>query len=64
MVEYKPCPFCGESENLVFGQYNGTMRGYFYVECEDCGVELRVRGDLRTAIEAWNKRADDKEKEA
>jgi Lar family restriction alleviation protein len=61
MIELKPCPFCGESEQLDCGIYNGTLRGVDYVQCQNCGAEinaLHINGKTITAADAWNRRAD------
>lgn len=55
----KPCPFCGEKENIDFGFCTGTMRGFDYVQCENCGAEIHaLHKDNKTiaAMELWNTR--------
>ena len=61
MDKLKPCPFCGSTE-IDFGIGTGTLRGFGYVQCENCGAEIREVTKCKnadTAIEAWNRRADD-----
>jgi len=61
--DLKPCPFCGSKE-LDYGFMTGTMRGFDYVCCEDCGAEIRVRhtkDGVIAAETAWNRRANDDE---
>ena len=41
MSELKPCPFCGESEDIDFGIYTGTLKGFDYVQCQNCGAEIK-----------------------
>lgn len=59
-VELKPCPFCGEKENIDYGLMTGTMRGFDYVQCEKCGALIHAIhiGNEIKAIEAWNRRAN------
>ena len=59
-VELKPCPFCGEKENIDYGLMTGTMRGFDYVQCGKCGALIHAIhiGNEIKAIEAWNRRAD------
>lgn len=57
-IELKPCPFCGEKENIDYGLMTGTMRGFDYVQCEKCGALIHAIhiGNEIKAIEAWNRR--------
>ena len=61
MKELKPCPFCGEKENIDYGLMTGTMRGLDYVQCQKCGAQItavhRSKNIKIEAIEAWNRRA-------
>ena len=59
--ELKPCPFCG-STNLDCGFMTGTLKGFDYVVCEDCGGEIHALHMSRGVINAtdlWNRRAAD-----
>jgi len=61
MTELKPCPFCGEKDDIDFGLYTGTLRGYEYIQCQNCGAEIRCKiegGHLIAAEKLWNRRAD------
>ncbi len=61
MTELKPCPFCG-STDIDYGICTGTMRGFGYVQCENCGAEIREVKKCKTAdtaIAAWNRRLMD-----
>ena len=60
-VELKPCPFCGGTD-LDYGIYTGTLRGFDYVECQDCGGKINAihKPKLISAEELWNKRASEK----
>lgn len=55
MKDLKPCPFCGSSE-LDYGIYNGPMREYSYIQCENCLAEIHAKGNIDDAGEAWNRR--------
>ena len=57
-MELKPCPFCG-STDIDYGICTGTLRGFGYVQCEDCGAEISTPTKCNhadTAIQAWNMR--------
>ena len=54
----KPCPFCGSEAILrVESDYDceGNNR-YYHVECDCCLFEMPKVGDVKIAIEAWNRR--------
>lgn len=64
MNKIKPCPFCGEEDELLYGEaynpdawWDSAMRGevYGYIKCVACGCILKAN-DLKGAIERWNKR--------
>lgn len=59
-IELKPCPFCGEKDDIDYGVMGGTMKGFDYVQCQNCGAEIRSinNGKFIEAIELWNRRAD------
>ena len=60
MNKLKPCPFCG-STDIDYGVYTGTMRGFDYVQCQECGAEIHAaegKEYLKEVIERWNRRAD------
>lgn len=54
-LELKPCPFCGEAENIEYGIYAGID----YVQCQNCGAEVRALHNCEwiAAEELWNRRA-------
>lgn len=59
--ELKPCPFCGgeaktKSSVDVFGH-----EGFFSVLCRKCYVRTGCYETEAEVIEAWNRRADEKE---
>lgn len=59
-VDLKRCPFCG-SDDIDFGMNYGTLKGFDYVECQNCGAEIHAihqNGKCIAAIEAWNRRVE------
>lgn len=61
MTELKPCPFCGEKEDIDYGIFTVTLKGFDYVQCQNCSAEINaIYKDEQyiSAIEAWNRRAD------
>lgn len=55
----KPCPFCGEAEDLDYGYFTGTLKGCEYIQCQQCGAEIRciIEGGLLIMAEKlWNRR--------
>lgn len=58
--ELKPCPLCGgEAEIFSFNRkaFGVWKVKYFCVRCKVCGYSGRIS---RYAIEAWNRRANEK----
>lgn len=56
-AELLPCPFCGESENLIVQHCEGTIIHPAYrIYCDNCGGSngYTDRGDH---VEDWNRRA-------
>ena len=50
-LDPKPCPFCGESaEVVVAGDHGNPGRGVAYVSCDSCGAES---GHIRWAWVLW-----------
>ena len=60
MFKIKPCPFCGEKDLIDYGIMRGTMQGFDYVQCENCGAEIHSihNGKHIEAIEKWNTRTE------
>lgn len=68
MTELKPCPFCGGKMALVICKEpyykEGIIEGYQYqVVCdassgEGCGGSCGYRDDIKTAVNEWNRRAE------
>lgn len=56
-VELKPCPFCGGKAILTSETTNYFSERYF-VLCNDCHNRTKGCQFRRTAIEAWNRRAE------
>ena len=60
-IELKPCPFCGNEIIAYRGTY---VWGLWYVGCERCGVNFPAFPTRERAFEAWNRRADNEQREA
>lgn len=60
MTDLKPCLFCGEKYLIDYGIMGGTMEGFDYVQCANCGAEIHAvhNGNHIEAVEAWNRRAE------
>lgn len=56
MTELRPCPFCGSDQLHV--EYDRINRCDF-VYCFDCGSSFRNNCVDSKLAEAWNRRADD-----
>lgn len=54
----KPCPFCGKKDYLDYGYCTGTLKGYDYIECNNCNLHMVAihKEGRNTAIEKWNDR--------
>ena len=51
-MKIKPCPFCGGKAESMESWSAG-----WYVECQECGVMIRLAEDSEEeAIEVWNRR--------
>lgn len=46
----KPCPFCGEEDNLTMS----SGEGMYWMECESCGARGPVEYARKTARKNWN----------
>ena len=58
-TELKPCPFCGgNAKNVKLRNIAVKIKEAYYVECAVCRVRTMVELDIDTAIEAWNRRAE------
>lgn len=55
--ELLSCPFCG-SKDIDFGICTGTLKGFDYIQCENCFFEITdVESDnLEDVREKWNTR--------
>lgn len=73
MAELKPCPFCGNTKiSVVRSKYNGVPSGdngwYAEIKCK-CEADmkfwaLKKSWTEETTISAWNRRADNGDKES
>jgi Lar family restriction alleviation protein len=54
MTELKPCPFCGDDEELRVCQ-PPHMRGHWVAHCGACGGEMQAESE-NGAIAGWNTR--------
>lgn len=55
-VELKWCPFCGENDLTIKGDYNGS-----WIYCNECGAETAMADSYTETISSWNARKDDGE---
>ena len=56
MIELKPCPFCGEKNNIDCidcGITTGTIKGF--VKCQNCGATICSMHEYIDAIKLWNR---------
>jgi len=51
----KPCPFCGEENNLKIIDVNNW---FVSVECQNCGAMVPTEISDKEATEVWNRRAE------
>jgi Lar family restriction alleviation protein len=49
MIELKPCPFCGGTDLIHYGDY---------IDCRSCDASGPWSTDKATSSELWNKRAE------
>ena len=60
MNKLKNCPLCGGEAELFKqgGLFRTTKFDTYYVECNDCGVQMGVRENLTSqdVIKKWNRR--------
>ena len=51
--ELKPCPFCGGKAEVVPYSVYGKVKSYF-VNCLNCGCQIRDYTSKQNAEKAWN----------
>ena len=60
-MELKPCPFCGDIDpDIEELSINGLFIGSYCVECFNCHAKTDYFDTEEEAIEAWNRRIDNK----
>lgn len=55
-MELEPCPFCGSYDVVVYETYTSG-----YAHCRGCGAEGSYRYSYGEAVEAWNRRTDERD---
>lgn len=55
-ADLKPCPFCGGEPMLFFTEETG----FWDVSCQACGATPYLRKADYEAVEAWNRRTDER----
>lgn len=57
-VKVKPCPFCGEAEEIVLEEYETKVGNRWRIFCCGCmaGIDRGYDQKKYDLIEAWNKR--------
>ena len=58
MNELKPCPFCGDTQNLHIDAYRDSGEWWHYVECTECIMTGPVGKTKQQAVDAWNDRKE------
>ena len=58
-IELKPCPFCGEDEQITVTVENTEHGKEFSVFCPTCGANGSVSISERIAVELWNDRENE-----
>ena len=53
--DLKPCPFCGDAEDLTITRINDSTL-YWCFECESCDYNRYIFGNKEEAIKIWNTR--------
>lgn len=58
-VEVKPCPFCGESNEIALEEYETKVGNRWRILCGNCmgGIDRGYDQTPYSLISAWNKRA-------
>ena len=51
----KPCPFCGEPEEIVLA--DGSSKDTYQVICRSCGARAGEGTSMAIAAENWERRA-------
>lgn len=56
--EVKPCPFCGEAEEIYFEEYLHAAGKRWRILCPNCmaGIDRGYDQHPGLLLEAWNKR--------
>lgn len=56
-AELRPCPFCGNFAYKHMRYHPHIQKTRYVVKCTKCNASMEYR-DIKSAINAWNRRAD------
>lgn len=59
MWDLKPCPFCGSRNVALADSFNNAFNRVVHVRCRSCGCRTENKIEERSAVAAWNQRADE-----
>lgn len=63
MTDLKPCPFCHCQNQLKKAHIiSRRLPFWWFIECDNCHCCGETKLFLRRAVKAWNRRADNKQK--
>lgn len=58
MEQLKPCPFCGGNAKIMRAEC--IYFHIYWARCTECNAEINApETDVKQAIDAWNRRAND-----